>query len=405
MTIRSSDPLTRRAFVATATAAAASAISPRAASSYARVRGANDRLRLGVIGAGGRGRYVMELLQGADVDAVALCDVFEGSLQEARARVTGPSPRLHRDHREVLDASDVDVVVIATPDHWHAPMAVDACRAGKDVYLEKPLAHTIDEGRAIVEAAEQTGRIVQVGLQQRSGSHYQEAKARYFDPGRIGRIGHVRTWWHGQNPRLLDPARDRRPPGLDWERFVGPASPRPFDPRQFYQWRNYAAFGEGQVGDLFTHWVDVVQWFMGDGLPKAASAMGGIYHFPDGRDWPDTVSVLVEYPGSWTCSFEASLAPGARGLGVEFLGTEGRLYIDRNRYTFTANSGETETGGVEHDITRDHVRNFVASVRARTVPNAPVLTSHRSTLISHLANLAYLRSSPVELGQAGQGVL
>ena len=102
------------------------------------------------------------------------------------------------------------------------------------------------------------------------------------------------------------------------------------------------------------------------------------------------MSVLVEYPGGWTCSFEASLAPGARGLGVEFLGTEGRLYIDRNRYTFTANSGETETGGVEHDITRDHVRNFVASVRARTVPNAPVLTSHRSTLTSHLANLAYL---------------
>lgn len=386
-----SDSISRRSFVTTA-AAAAAGIAMQPASSYARILGANDRLRLGLIGAGDRGRYVMDLMQGEDVQVTAICDVFDHALQQARARVNGAAPRLLGDYRQLLDADDVDMVIIATPDHWHGPMAVDACRAGKDVYIEKPLAHSIEAGQAIVDAAAETGRIVQVGLQQRSGPHYQEAKARYFDTGRIGRVGHVRTWWHGQNPRELDPARDRRPEGLDWEGFVGPAPARPFDARQFYHWRNYADFGEGQVGDLFTHWVDVAHWYMGDELPRSASAIGGIYHFPDGRDWPDTVSVLLNYSARWTCSFEASLAPGAQGYGVEFLGTEGRLFIDRGRYTFTPREGEPENGREDHDVTSDHARNFVDCVRSRSEPNAPLLTSHQSTAASHMANAAWLGS-------------
>jgi len=392
-------PLSRRAFLASA-AGTATALASRPASLWARVPGANDRLRIGVIGAGGRGRYVTRtMLKEPGVEVVALADVFEGSLQEARKLATGGAPRIHRDYRRLLEDREVDAVVIGSPDHWHAPMAIDAVRAGKDVYLEKPLAHTIEEGRAIVRAARESGRIVQVGLQQRSGPHYQQAKREYFDSGRIGKVGYVRTWWHGQNPRLLDPARDRRPEGLDWEAFVGPAPKRPFSARQFYQWRNYADFGEGQVGDLFTHWVDVVHWFMGEELPKAASTIGGIYHYPDGRDWPDTVSLLLEYPGGWTCSFEASLAPGARGYGIEFLGTQGRLFIDRNRYTWTpeGSGAKPETAGVDHDITLDHTRNFVHSVRTRTPPASDVLAAHRSTLASHLANQAYLRKARVEL--------
>lgn len=397
-------PITRRTFLsATAAAAVSAKLSPRTALSDSRILGANDRLRLGVIGLGGRGRYLMELLQGPDVEIVALCDVYQGALDAARARVTGPAPRTTGKYRELLDAPDVDAVVVATPDHWHAPITVEACDAGKDVYLEKPLAHTAEDGRAIVHAAQESGRIVQVGLQQRSGAHYREAKARYFDSGRIGRLGHVRTWWHGQNPRELDPSLNRRPDGLDWERFVGPAPARPFDPRQFHHWRNYADFGSGQVGDLFTHWVDVVQWYTGDTLPQAASTIGGILHFPDGRDWPDTVSLLVEYPGVWTCSFEASLAHGARGYGVEFLGTGGRLSIDRNRYTFTPVDGEPERGGLDHDITRDHTAEFVECLRGHTAPNASVLTSHRSTVISHLANQAYLRRERVTIDEVGQG--
>lgn len=398
-------PVSRRAFLGSL-AAGAAAVHSAPASLWARVPGANDRLRLGVVGCGGRGRYVMQtLLKAPDVEVVALCDVHEGALREAQRLVPGSAPRLLRDHRALLDAADVDAVLVATPDHWHAPITVAACRAGKDVYLEKPLAHTIEEGREIVRAVRETGRVVQVGLQQRSGPHYREAKERYFDSRRIGTVGHVRTWWHGQNPRLLDPARNRRPEGLDWEGWLGPAPARPFDARRFYQWRNFADYGEGQVGDLFTHWVDVVQWFVGEDLPRAASAVGGVLHYPDGRDWPDSVGLLVEYPGGWTCSFEASLAPGARGYGIELLGTEGRLFIDRNRYTFTPDSGPAETGGVDHDITLEHAADFVRAVRDRSAPSSPVLAAHRSTLTSHLANLAYLRRGRVELDPAPERAL
>jgi predicted dehydrogenase len=249
--------------------------------------------------------------------------------------------------------------------------------------------------------------VVQIGLQQRSGPHYIEAKQKYFDSGRIGKVGHVRTWWHGQNPRALNPALERRPEGLDWEGFVGPAPARPFNPRQFYQWRNYADFGEGQVGDLFTHWVDVVHWFVGEDLPVAASTIGGTFHFPDGRDWPDTVSLLLEYPGGWTCSFDASLAPGASGFGTEFFGSNGRLFIDRNRYTFTpSGSGATpETSTIERDITIDHAKNFVNAVRTRGTPPSGVVSAHHSTIASHLANLAYLRKQRVTFDPAAERAL
>jgi predicted dehydrogenase len=293
----------------------------------------------------------------------------------------------------------VDAVVIGTPDHWHARMVVDALRAGKDVYVEKPLAHTIEEGRSIVRAAKETGRVVQVGLQQRSGPHYQRAKREYFDSGRMGKVGYVRTWWNGNASRLLDPAQNRRPEGLDWEAWQGPARRRPFQARYFYQWRQYAAYGEGMVGDLFTHWVDVVHWYMGEDLPKAATAMGGIHHFPDGRDWPDHVHLLLEYPGGWHCSYEGSIAPGARGAGIEFNGTGGRLLIDRGQYTFTPaeQNATPETVRFTGDQTVEHVQNFLASVRARSAPNSDALSGHRSTLAAHLGNLAYLRRRRVEL--------
>jgi predicted dehydrogenase len=341
------------------------------------------------------------------VEVVALADVWGTSLDRAQQMIPTATPRRFADYRALLDDVSIDAVLIGTPDHWHAPATIDAVRAGKDVYVEKPLAHSIEEGRQIVRAVQETGRIVQVGLQQRSGPHYIQAKREFFDTGRIGRVGHVRTWWHGQNPRSLDPALDVRPEGLDWERWVGPRPMRPFNPRQFYQWRNFADFGLGQIGDLFTHWVDVVHWFMGEDLPRAASTLGGVLHFPDGRDWPDSTAVLVEYPGGWTCSFEASLAPGARGLGVEFLGTEGTLSITRDRYTWTpvAGGASSETVTAAGDITADHARDFIEALRRRAQPSSDVLSAHRSTLISHLANQAYRQKSRQDFDAAPERAL
>jgi predicted dehydrogenase len=397
-------PLTRRAFVArSAGVAAVAALSatPLSAASWRRVRGANARLRLGVIGTGGRGRYVMTLFQKQpELDVVALCDVYDAYLQQAAARA--PGARTYGDYRRLLDARDVDAVLIATPDHWHAPMAVDAARAGKDIYVEKPLAHTPEDGRRIVRAVRETKRVMQVGLQQRSGPHYLEAKREYVDGGKLGKVVYVKTWWHGNAARVVRPPFAEQPAGLDWKQFVGPAKARPFDPKQFVNWRSYFAFGGGTITDLFTHWIDVAHWYMGEELPTSASAAGGIYQYADGRDAPDTVNVLLEYPGGWSASFEASLAPGARGAGVELMGAGGNLYIDRGRYTFTPAERDAQPITVQSqgDQTDWHVQNFVECVRTRATPTSDALSGYRSALATLMGKQAYVEKRRVTLDPA-----
>jgi len=395
-------PLTRRTFLAhSAGAAAALAVTSTPAAAWARVPRANARLRLGVIGTGSRGRDVMGAFQKQpDVEVVALCDVYDVSLAEARAKAG--SARTYTDYRRLLDDKDVDAVLIATPDHWHAPMVIAACGAGKDVYVEKPLTHAAEEGHRITRAAREANRVLQVGLQQRSGAHYRQAKADYFDTGRLGKVTYVRTWWHGNGFHLRQPTFTAQPAGLDWAQWVGPARPRPFDAHQFWNWRSYFDFGGGTITDLFTHWVDVAHWFMNEDLPAAAVAAGGIYHYRDGRTAPDTVNLLLEYPGAWTASFEATLVPGARGEAVEFMGTEGRLLIDRGQYTFTPAERDASpvTVRAEGDLTDAHVANFLDCVRTRRLPNSDVVGGHRAALASHLAKQAYLDKRRVALDVA-----
>jgi predicted dehydrogenase len=161
---------------------------------------------------------------------------------------------------------------------------------------------------------------MQVGLQQRSGPHYLDAKRRFFDSGQIGKVTYVRTWWHGNSWHLRRPDFTAQPAGLDWKQWLGPAADRPFDARQFWNWRAYFDFGGGTITDLFTHWIDVAHLFLGDDVPLAATAAGGVFHYDDGRTAPDTVNVLLQYPRGWTASFEATLAPGGRGAAVELVG-------------------------------------------------------------------------------------
>ena len=197
--------------------------------------------------------------------------------------------------------------------------------------MEKPLTLKIEEGPPIVKAARVNNRICQVGMQQRSGKHYLEAKALYMDTGKLGKITLARTWWHG-NGYHLRKAPDRLkdlPSNLDWAHFLGPLKWRDWDPQQYWNWRAYLDFGGGQVTDLFTHWIDVVHMFMGADIPIAASASGGVYNYKDGRTAPDTINVLLEYPQQFTATFEATLVPGITGAAIEFCGTMGRLWIDR----------------------------------------------------------------------------
>jgi predicted dehydrogenase len=240
------------------------------------------------------------------------------------------------------------------------------------------------------------GRICQVGLQQRSGPHYIEAKREYLDTGRLGKITLARTWWHGNSYHLRRaPAYlEQQPSNLDWARFLGPLKWRDYDPQQYWNWRAYLDFGGGQVTDLFTHWIDVVHMFLGKEIPTSAVAAGGVYHYKDGRTAPDTINVLLEYNGEFTATFEATLAPGITGYGVEFCGTEGRLWIDRERYEFHPVGKDAQPVVVasrEADITLNHVNNFLECVRSRKRPNCDVLTGHRSAQASHLGNIAYVQ--------------
>ncbi len=399
-----SSSLPRRSFLRGAAQGAAALT----AASYSRVQGANDRITLGVIGPGDRGQHVMSLfLETNQVDVAALCDIFAEHVREAQQKAS--RAQAFTDHRKLLEMKELDAVLIATPDHWHAACAIDALNAGKDVYVEKPLTLKIEEGPAIVKAARVNNRICQVGMQQRSGKHYIQAKKEYIDTGRLGKITLARTWWYGNGYHLrrAPESLQQKPSTLDWAHFLGPLKWRDYDPQQYFNWRAYLDFGGGQVTDLFTHWIDVVHMFMGSDVPVAAVASGGVYAYKDGRTAPDTINVLLRYPDDFTATFEATLVPGITGAAIEFCGTKGRLWIDRGRFEFreVGNDQPVVVPGVQYDFTLDHVRNFLDCMRSRKLPNGDVLIGHRSAQASHLGNIAYLQRRQIDFDPAREEIL
>jgi predicted dehydrogenase len=391
----SETPLPRRSFLRGATTATA-----LTALSYSRVYGANERIQLGLIGAGERGRYDMSnFVKAGNVDVAAVCDVY--AVQIDKVKQTAPNAKSFTDHRKLLEMKELDVALVGVPDHWHSTVALDALNAGKDVYVEKPLTLRIEEGPVLVKAARVNNRICQVGMQQRSGKHYLEAKREYIDTGKLGKITLARTWWHGNGYHLrkAPAALAQQPSNLDWARFLGPVKWRDWDPQQYWNWRAYLDFGGGQVTDLFTHWIDVVHMFMGSDIPTSAVAAGGVYNYKDGRTAPDTINVLLEYPAQFTATFEATLVPGITGEGVEFCGTQGKLYIDRGRYEFTPpgrNAKPTVVRPENINLDMDHVQNFLECVKSRKLPNGDVLIGHRSAQASHLGNIAYMQKRRID---------
>lgn len=396
--------IARRDFVKTVAAATAAT-----ALSSGRVLGANDRVGLALIGCGSRGiGDLTNFVKLGTVDVPALCDCYGAQID--RARKVGPQAKTVDDYRRVLEMKDVNAVLIATPDHWHSAITVDALNAGKDVYVEKPLTLRNDEGPAMVKAARVNNRVCQVGMQQRSGKHYLQAKQEYFDTNKLGKVTLVRTWWHGNTFHLRKaPAElQTKPANLDWARFLGPLSWRDYDPQQYHNWRAYLDFGGGQITDLFTHWIDVVHMFTGQDVPTAASAAGGVYNYKDGRTAPDTINVLLEYPKEFTATFEATLAPGLSGAGIEFVGTEGRLVITRARYEFFhGGPGAPAAATVEAsgNMDGDHMQNFLDCVKSRKQPNGDVLIGHRSAQASHLGNISYLEKRRIAFDPIREQIL
>ncbi len=419
----------RRDFVrATSAAGLATALS------HDRIAGANDRIRLGFIGLGNRGDQVLDaFLVHKDAEVTAVCDIYAPYVEFA-ANKAGTHPKTHRDYRRLLESEDVDAVVICTPDQWHAPMMIDACRAGKDVYVEKPLSLCVEEGRRMSKAAKAHNRVVQVGIHRRSSPFCREA-AEAVRGGALGRITVVRSF-HIQNewPKGIgNPPDGDPPPGFDWDAWLGPAPKVPYNKnRTFYRFRWFYDYSGGQLTNFGVHYMDMIQWALGQDAPLAVTAMGGKYAVEDNREIPDTLEVLWTYPGGVLVTFSqfnATAAPaGLRNGEIEFRGTKGTMYVQEHGYEIvpdritpnefpahtpldrsvergwrTGQKPEIEPRTVQGDAnTSRHARNFLDCVRSRQRCNCDVETGHRSTSATLIGNIALKTKSFLEWDSASE---
>jgi predicted dehydrogenase len=408
-----------------------------AALSYSRILGANDRVGLGYIGLGNRGDQVHDaFLEHGDCRTVAVCDLRDDYMDFAikKSRAT---PTKYKEYTKLLEDKSVDAVVIATPDHWHALMFIDACHAGKDVYVEKPLSLTVVEGRKMVETAGRTQRVTQVGTNRRSWKSYQEA-AEFVRSGGIGHVTvarcfHIRNEW----PVGLGAAPDVAPPSdWEWDHWLGPAPKVPYNRnRAYYNFRWFYDYSGGQLTNFGVHYVDVIRWCLGQESPRSVTAIGGKYAgIQDNREIPDTLEVLWEFGGPTLVVFEqynANAAPGtARDPEMELRGTAGTMYIRyanwevvpekiaqgpegydqgkgygnpldrasgrRSGASLTpAMEPKSRQGPAEFDTTA-HARNFLDCIKSRGKCNADVLTGHISTTAALIGNIAHKTRSHLE---------
>jgi predicted dehydrogenase len=380
---------TRRSFL---TAASALIAGGRLAASSA--QGSNDRIRIGVIGTGGRARGLMNLLKKLPGnDMVAVCDVYEPRLLQA-AEIAGITAAKVADYRRILDDRQIDAVVIGTPDHWHKTITLDAVAAGKDVYVEKPVSHSIAEGAEMVRAIEASKQIVQTGTQQRSWDHWVLGK-QIVESGRLGQITFVQTYWyqHATAGNYAPVSLEK----LDWKRWLGPAPDQPFRPERFYQWRHFWDFGGGGITDLMTHWIDVVHWYMNVEAPLSAVTTGRSYSL---KLWeaPDTVNTTLEFPKNFITAYLGTYVSRVDDGGLEFRGDRGTLKIDRARLAFYRDDAAYAPGTLtpEPDIyvrssgdgTIAHLQNWLDCVRSRKAPNAPIRVGHQAARTAHIANAA-----------------
>ena len=365
------------------------------ASSYGRILGANDRIRVGAIGTGERCQYLLSVLNkvGSN-EIVAVCDVYEPHRMEAKAKYA-PDAADYGNFRAVLDRNDIDAVVIGTPDHWHVPITTAAVQSGKDVYCEKPVTHTIEEGEPLIAAVRASKRVVQTGTQQRSWDHYLQAKD-LVASGKLGEVTLIRTYWYQNHIANQAKALAVDTSKLDWKQFLGSASPRPFDADQYAHWRWYWDFGGGAMTDLFIHWVDVAMWFMGQDMPSRATATG-LTAILKQRQTPDTMSAALAFP-KCLVEFDCALLGYIEGGGLMLRGTKAAMRLHRRGFAIYpevshyTESFEPENAILEVKSTQDgainHMRNFLDCIRSRQRPNADVEIGVAAARAGHVANLA-----------------
>jgi predicted dehydrogenase len=392
---------TRRQFLTTTAAAVAAFGAPAA-----NVLGANETLNVACLGTGGRCRHLMKSLATIPhVRMTAVCDVWDVHLNEGK-KLADPKATATKQYQELLDRKDIDAVLIGSPDHWHVPMTIAACAAGKDVYVEKPLTHNLEEGKAVIEAQNKHNRIVQVGMQQRSMPQMQKAKE-LMQAKRFGTITKVHLTWNRNSDRVRKNPLGVDPTSVDWKAFLGNAPQQPFDEYRFRNWRWFWDFGGGIFTDLMVHYIDVAHWLLDVDHPLTATSIGNWHAAKGIWQTPDSVQTLMTYPNDVQIYFEGTFSNARNGAMLEFMGTDATLYLDRGRMEIHPERnkgmyeelvlGSGKRGADFYDKPDGellHLTNWIDCVRSRKKPNAPAEAGVSAASAAHLANQA-LRSEKV----------
>jgi predicted dehydrogenase len=421
---------TRREFLTKSALAVAGAAFTNGFPLSGSVLGANEKIRVGFIGIGNRGSQLMALfMNNPDCEVAALCDIYEPYLHRDRAEVDPrylsdragqvpkmgeqfpQKPKLYKDWRKLLEDKTIDAVCIATPDHWHAIQTISAIKAGKDVYVEKPLTATIFEGRKMVEAQAASDRVVAVGLNRRGNPVYQKL-ASEIPAGKIGKVTVAQAFRiNNMFPDGIGKLKPENPPAdFDWDAWLGPRAFRPYQyniaPYMFRWWGDYSS----QMGNWGVHFMDVIRWLIGENAPVAISAHGGKYVLQHDGDIPDTMQVTYEFASgviATFCIYEGSSGALFRQGEIELRGTKGTLYASENGYTITpTRAGQFQSweklmeeekfdykdsllsDGSSGGSTGNLVRNFLDCIKSRKSPHCTLEDGHRSTSFAHLANIA-----------------
>ncbi len=437
------NPLSRRDFIrmgagaATLAAARVTVLDAPSLRASPRPLAPSDRVQFGIIGTGTRGCELLHAsLRVPGIECVAASDLYDSRHQAAREALSrGGTPAdipTTREYREILDRKDIPAVIIAVTDHWHRKVVEDACAAGKDIYLEKPMSHTVEDGFAIIDVVRQHNRVLQVGSQRVSSILYAKAKEIY-DSGKLGEVTAIEAYWDRNTPSgawqyPIPP--DANEQTIDWKRYLGDAPSVPFDLNRFFRWRCYRDYGEGLAGDLFVHLISGIHFITGTNtVPQRASSVGGLYHFNDGRDFPDLIWTFYEYPRFRTCLRCNLNNEGGEFIG--FYGNKGTMIIKDATLTFTPQdtSPRPEDYSIigwprklreqylkgwrdEHPLpppgrsavqaesevfvpprgysdVPHHISNFFNSVRTRRPPVENEIFGNNASLGCHVANYSY----------------
>jgi predicted dehydrogenase len=411
------DELNRRDFFKAAAIAAGPAVIT--------ARGANDKVNIGWIGVGTRGYAGLDWLHTAaanDVKITAICDTYQGHIARAKDRmqtVWGNLPATYTDYRELLADKSIDAVYIMTPEHLHHDMTIAALKAGKHVYIEKPLAHTIEEGFDIIKAWQVSRKVVQVGTQNRSSSLYKKAQE-LIKQGMIGEVHYVRAFWY-RNSLPDDPAwryaipPEATPQNTDWAKFLGTAPKHDWDPQRYFQWRLYWDYSGGISTDLLVHQTDIVNFMLNKTVPKSCIASGGIYRWTDkkdDRDVPDCLSAIYEYDSNFHINYSCYFGNDHYGYGEQLCGNEGTIEVmNRQDLYFTPESfrgkapdniksrppihlnGKNDFN--ESDGAINHFRNFIQSVLGKELPIAPPTVGQEAAISGHMATISFKNQKKV----------